>query len=301
MATFTCKQCGRSREGWARLCEFCATPTLFEAGSDELQTVCVPDVVGVVRIGDIEIPEAHQRFRTPFENLNEALKGGFAFPSNVQIAGPPGSGKSTLTLQFLDKHAKRSMFVAVEETEADVARRCKRLRMRRATDIGLLCNVTNPEHIQAKIIEQAPDIVVIDSVTKLRWSPHDYEGPALEAEIVSEMCQFAKKQHAHANRQGHPFLLILISHVLKSGELAGRKSVEHDVDMTLKMRMNPADGDDGEIRINQKPLTAEEKTQRETYLKLRTVQCKKTRSGGAPTFEPTFLLEEDGLHEYPPR
>jgi DNA repair protein RadA/Sms len=295
MATYRCKHCGVNTERYTRLCTSCLHDNALYEIVGSSQTIFTPGTGNAVRAGDITTADEPKRLRTPFRNLNEALNGGFTSPGVIQVAGPPGSGKSTLTLQCLDAYAEGSLFVAGEETAAEVVRRARRLRLRHADALSIFCN-NNPEEIQEEILSRNPSIVVVDSASVLQWSPNDYAGPALEAEIVRDLSRFAKKQHAYADRPGREFTLFLISHVLKTGEIAGLKSVEHDVDMTLVMDMNPPV--EGGLEINTKKLTKDDLARREIYVKLRTIQVKKTRAGRAPVVLPRFLLEDDGLHEY---
>lgn len=294
MTLYVCNHCGRESEKRTRLCFFCQTDGLYEAGS---QTVSDPGEERSIRAGDVVTANEPRRFRTPFKNLNEALNGGLAFPSVVQIAGPPNSGKSTLALQFIDRYAAKSLYIGGEETAPEIVRRARRLRLRHIDDFSIYCN-NNPKLIQEEIVRQDPDIVVVDSSSVLQWSENDYLGPQLEAEVVHDMGYFAKKQHDHAGRAGRAFLLILVSHVIKDGRVAGTSGTQHAVDMTLVVGMNPMLEND-QILINTKPLTPAQRLEREVHTQLRTISVKKTRSGGAPLTSPTFLLKADGLHEYP--
>lgn len=89
---YKCEACGSSSEQWYRQCWVCAAVnTMVPASRFRLtKTVCEDD--DLPRLGKVDTTDAI-RLVTGIESLDEALGGGFAWPSVVQLTGQPGIGK----------------------------------------------------------------------------------------------------------------------------------------------------------------------------------------------------------------
>jgi circadian clock protein KaiC len=65
-----------------------------------------------------------ERLKTGVQGLDEMTKGGFIKGDTVLVAGPPGTGKTTLGLQFLMQgitEGESGVFVTIEETPQKIA------------------------------------------------------------------------------------------------------------------------------------------------------------------------------------
>lgn len=65
-----------------------------------------------------------ERLKTGIQGLDEMTRGGFISGDTVLVAGPPGTGKTTLGLQFLMKgiaEGEKGVFVTIEELPEKIA------------------------------------------------------------------------------------------------------------------------------------------------------------------------------------
>lgn len=161
--------------------------------------------------------------------LNQFWNNGLVSGSLTLLAGEPGLGKSTLSLQILrslrQKNQIKLLYVTAEESIDEVARRSVRLRI--PQDIFLFQS-NNLENIEKVILEENPQVVVIDSVQTVFTSSLSQNPGSVSqvTTITSRLLSLSKK---------HQISIILIGHVTKEGQIAGPKTLEHMVDSVLIM------------------------------------------------------------------
>jgi DNA repair protein RadA/Sms len=157
-------------------------------------------------------------------NLTGVKGSGFVPGSLVLLAGDPGIGKSTLTLQIISDIG--GLYVSGEESAQQIKLRAERLKVKMEKILIL------PETNIEAIIEAAENkikeikLVVVDSVQTL-WS-EELSGVAGSIGQVREstlkLLDFAKRNF---------ITVLLIGHVTKEGTIAGPKVLEHIVDTVL--------------------------------------------------------------------
>lgn len=175
--------------------------------------------------------------------LNKALGGGFALGSVYLLAGDPGIGKSTLSIQVLIDLAMQGLKVLYLTTERDV-RDTKRVIERIAKDSksdlpkAVRDNVFLDENLED--IDRLPTFFA----RRVLADGQDYHGSKV---IIVDSVQgkglaagATKKYHALYEFTGlartHGIVTILVSHITKKGQIAGPKTLEHNVDSVLYMR-----------------------------------------------------------------
>lgn len=175
------------------------------------------------KLSEIKADEAG-RIKTGEEELDSVLGGGMVPGMVVLVAGEPGIGKSTLLTQVALKLANgKVLYVAGEESASQVALRVKRLGGRGEM---LLLESTDADEITAKIEEEQPGLVVVDSIQSLTTA--DLAGTAGS---VGQVRECSNRLAQTAKRMGIP--LFLIGHVTKEGMIAGPRVLEHLVDTVL--------------------------------------------------------------------
>ena len=120
--------------------------------------------VSPVLLKDIEISK-ESRVSTGISEFDRVLGGGLVKGSLVLIAGDPGIGKSTITLQtsgILSQSGQKVMYVSAEESASQVKLRAQRLEVN--SDNLYIYPQTNLELIKKEIESLKPDIVIIDSI-----------------------------------------------------------------------------------------------------------------------------------------
>jgi predicted ATP-dependent serine protease len=166
------------------------------------------------------------RNSTGLPPLDYVLGGGLVEASVVLLASPRGVGKSSLTLQMLAGLGHRCLYVSGEETRVQIAATARR--------IGALTPQLHVlvERNLAKILAHARKMraqtIVIDSIQKMTCTVVGGRAgsPGQLKECTAQLVDYAK-QNATA--------LWLIGHVTGDGDIAGPKTIEHDVDVVLEL------------------------------------------------------------------
>lgn len=229
---YVCQSCGSIAPKWLGQCLDCQAWNSFVAeisaapakASRYAGFAGVQDA-SVTPIADVELTET-PRMQTGQAELDRVLGGGLVAGSVVLIGGDPGIGKSTLLIQTLATLSEncRCLYITGEESLQQITLRAKRLGL---LDHALyLLAETNIEKILAKLNQEKPDVVVIDSIqtiyTDLVQSAPG--GVSQVRESAAQLVRFAKQTGV---------ALFLVGHVTKEGSLAGPRVLEHMVDAVL--------------------------------------------------------------------
>ena len=164
------------------------------------------------------------RITTGIAEVDQVLGGGLVPGSLILLAGDPGIGKSTLTLQMISNVG--GLYVSGEESAEQIKLRAERLKIK--SDKVLILAETNVEAIIEESINNLSVIklLIIDSIQTL-WSEELSGTPGAIGQVresTLKLLDFAKKEHLP---------VILIGHVTKEGTIAGPKTLEHIVDTVL--------------------------------------------------------------------
>lgn len=168
-----------------------------------------------------------RQMATGLAELDRVLGGGLVAGSVTLLAGEPGIGKSTLTLQAAGNVAAggaRALLVSAEESMAQVRARAGRLGALAPT-MWVMAETCLPD-VLAGMAEVEPDMCVVDSIQML------YD-PALESApgSVAQVRHCATRLVEAAKASGPA--VVLIGHVTKEGAVAGPRVLEHVVDTVL--------------------------------------------------------------------
>jgi DNA repair protein RadA/Sms len=184
---------------------------------------------GPVPISEIS-EKTFVRDLTGLPPLDHVLGGGLVVASVVLLAATPGSGKTTLTLQMLDGLGHRTLYVTGEETEVQVAATARRVGVVSSNVyVFAECNL---ENIFAHARALRAQTIAIDSIQKM--SCDDVNGRAGSPAQLKE-CSARLVKYAKATKTA----LWLIGHVTGDGDIAGPKTIEHDVDVVLELERGP--------------------------------------------------------------
>jgi DNA repair protein RadA/Sms len=178
---------------------------------------------------DGQAPEAERR-PTGNQEFDRVTGGGLVKGSVILIGGDPGIGKSTLLLQIAAvlgsaEHGHKIAYISGEEAVEQVQLRARRLGLKAPhTDLAA---ATNLGDIVATLERRGDlDLVVIDSIQTLYLDSLD-SAPGTVAQVracAAELIRLAKKRG---------FVLFLVGHVTKEGQIAGPRVLEHMVDTVL--------------------------------------------------------------------
>src|SRR5260221_4273073 len=230
---YVCQNCGASFSKWAGKCDACdewntlveeAAPSVVPKGLSGKRGKG-SEVVGL----DGEVPAAIRR-ATGIAEFDRVTGGGLVRGSALLVGGDPGVGKSTLLLQVvaglgLQKPALSCAYIAGEEAVEQVQLRARRLGLNSAS--AKLAAATNLRDIIASLDRaDPPDVVVIDSIQTMYLDNLD-SAPGTVAQVRScaaELIRVAKSRG---------FVVMLVGHVTKEGQIAGPRVMEHMVDTVL--------------------------------------------------------------------
>lgn len=162
--------------------------------------------------------------------LDHVLGGGLVVASVVLLAAPPGTGKTSLTLQMLDGLRQRALYVTGEETEVQVAATARRIGA--ASSQIYVFAECNLENIFAHARAMRAQTIAIDSIQKMACD--DVNGRAGSTTQLKE-CTARLVKYAKQTKTA----LWLIGHVTGDGDIAGPKTIEHDVDVVLELDRGP--------------------------------------------------------------
>ncbi|OQR97244.1 DNA repair protein RadA [Achlya hypogyna] len=241
---YRCSGCGQIHVKWQGQCSAClAWNSLDEISASGRRGGAKPTTskgwttqTRPVRVTEVPTTSSVERLKLPDAEINWVLGGGIVPGSLTLVAGAPGVGKSTLSLQIAHMMAAAStggsvLYISGEESVAQVKMRSDRLQL--GGDSLYLASETNIENVVETInlMHQESGAchgVVVDSIQTMYSS--EINSPAGNVNQVKE-CTL---QLLHLCKNSNIPILI-IGHVTKSGDIAGPKVLEHIVDTVVQL------------------------------------------------------------------
>lgn len=229
---YFCRNCGFEAPKWLGKCPSCGEWNSFteeviarEASTPSLQAAASIERSRPQRLDEIR-ESNHRRIDTGYSEVNRVLGGGLVPGSLVLLGGEPGIGKSTLSLQLaLAENRLKTLYVSGEESAEQIRMRADRIGIR--NEECLIYAETLLENITTQIVEQKPDVVVIDSIQTIYSEVLDSS-----AGSVSQIRECAATLLKYAKTTGTA--IFIIGHITKDGTIAGPKILEHIVDVVLQ-------------------------------------------------------------------
>lgn len=229
---FTCSKCSSQFPKWAGRCESCGAWGTVSEDNETTETIHATKgnsaKAGKPKPFSDKQHVTSAAIPTGIDALDLVLGGGLVAGSVSLMAGEPGIGKSTLLAQcalVLAKQGKRVMYVTGEESPTQVRRRLERLSSNLPETLSAL-DETDADTIAATILDQKPDLTIVDSIQTIRS-----EQANGEAGSVSQVKASAAILTTAAKTSSCPILLV--GQVTKDGDVAGPRVLEHLVDTVL--------------------------------------------------------------------
>ena len=237
---YRCPECGHETAQWFAKC-----PNVRECGRFVEAQEVTPQADRKGRAGKDSAPgalfrtfgeisrDAVKRIPTDIPELDRVLGGGLVPDSFIMLAGEPGAGKSTLAAELCLRLSARSLkvaYVSGEESDQQVKSRFDRLAPAIAgadPNRTPFSKETSVERVCASIRAEQLDVIVVDSVQTM--ISEEVSGAPGGVSQVRE-CAHHLMQAAKTNGT----VVVLIGQVIKGGDMAGPKTLEHLVDVILQ-------------------------------------------------------------------
>lgn len=227
-SVFFCQECGYESAKWLGKCPGCGQWNTFveETVSKQkheparLQPASEP--VGLQEI----VSDDLLRIDTGIHELNRVLGGGMVPGALMLLAGDPGIGKSTLTMQLTEtiQLEGKILYVSGEESRQQLKMRAQRLHV--STAQLLILTENNLSLIEKQIEKIQPKLLILDSIQTV-YLPEVSSAPGSVSQLrecTGRIMQWAK---------GLEISIIVVGHVTKDGSVAGPRVLEHMVDTVL--------------------------------------------------------------------
>jgi predicted ATP-dependent serine protease len=168
----------------------------------------------------------HQFVPTNVTPLDMVLGGGIVVGAVILLASPPGSGKTSLTLQALTGTGHPCIYASAEESKPQLAATAHRIRT--VSPDLLLMHDQDLKKIFRKALKFKVRTIAIDSIQKMACSGvKGLPGSPTQLKACSERIRaFAKLKNIS---------FIVICHINGDGDISGPKTIEHDVDVVLEL------------------------------------------------------------------
>jgi DNA repair protein RadA/Sms len=235
MTVYVCEVCGAEYSKWQGKCNSCNSwNSLVEKQQIAKEVRASKQILGdnaeLTNLGAVQASGKQARLQTGFVEMDGVLGGGFVDEQVVLLSGEPGVGKSTLLLQIivnLSKAGKKTLYVSGEESASQVAGRAARLFPKKDyEDVQFLAS-PGVNSLVNKIEDIKPEFVVVDSIQTI----YDESLSSLPGSLAQvKSCTSALVRAA----KSAGFILVLVGHITKEGEIAGPKALEHLVDTILQ-------------------------------------------------------------------
>ncbi len=220
---------------WVGRCPECGEfGTVVEELVDQARVTTPLSLVKTVPLA-VHDAAAGERIPTGFEEVDRVLGGGIVRGSVILLAGEPGVGKSTLTLQTAMALGTQAevLLVCGEEAPQQVKARGARLGVV-PEGVRTLADPQLPSVLGA-IASSGADIVIVDSIQTV----FDPDIPSAPGSVSQVRECGARLVRAARDRD---VTVVLVGHVTKEGTVAGPRVLEHLVDVVLSFEGDRSSG-----------------------------------------------------------
>lgn len=232
---YFCQSCGHESAKWMGQCPSCREWNTFveeeaaveSKGMGGAKTVRAKEKLPVpVSFSQVSLSQ-EDKMKTDMEELDQVLGGGIVPGSLTLVGGDPGIGKSTLLLQVcrqLSGKGQKVLYISGEESLKQIKLRAMRIG-HFSEDLLLLCE-TNLESIREVLMEQKPQVAVIDSIQTM-YSEEISAAPGSVSQVREATGVFMQLAKTYG------ISIFIVGHVTKEGTVAGPRVLEHMVDTVL--------------------------------------------------------------------
>ncbi len=216
---YRCNECGYMSLKWYGRCPNC---NMWDSMVLIDSTVRKENKkITIVQLDDVH-EDNYQNIKLKDIQLNRLFGDGFVKGEIILIAGAPGSGKSTFTINIMNNlNNEKILYISGEESALQIKKRFERLSYRENnTDLMIS---PDSEDIIAIAEKEDYTVLIIDSIQTINSSENRgvAGSPTMVKFILGEISKICKQRN---------ITVIIIGHITKDGNIAGPKTLEHMVD-----------------------------------------------------------------------
>ena len=243
---YKCISCGATNRKAPIKCPECGEFNTYEEIHDEPKqkhnkTSKTQSKTETLKLKDVVLSN-DDRIECGISEMDRVMGGGFVCDSVNIMTAPPGQGKSTLLLAVanaLAQKGKTVLYISSEESARQVKGRAKRI-LPVISDNLYICDTKETNDIELQTEKVGADVLIVDSVSSFCSAdvPSQAGTPTQIrycSDMIIRLCKNSNK----------PRIAVVIAHVTKDDELAGSRSLEHDVDAVMYLEGER----DDELRI----------------------------------------------------
>ncbi|MBU1039029.1 DNA repair protein RadA [Patescibacteria group bacterium] len=228
---YTCSNCDAQQATWLGRCSECGQfgtiasqpETIIKSQSiSSLKTTKAAGVTSLRLGSNLSL----KRFVSGLNEVDRVLGGGLVEGGVTLLTGEPGAGKSTLLLALADSCSQPVLYASGEEALEQIEQRARRLKVK-GDKLGFTAE-TNIQAIAQAVRQNSVKLLIIDSLQTVvsEDSLVGSSSPNQLKSILSDLVALAKETKT---------AVMVIGHVIKSGQAAGPKTIEHLVDVVLSL------------------------------------------------------------------
>lgn len=249
---FICSNCQKEFLKWAGKCDNCQSwNTLIENTVDgsilskgkskahrnakkEVKALTLENISSTAKAGT-------EGITTGISEFDNAIGGRLVLGQVILLAGSPGIGKSTLSLQIIEKLSLQNqnvLYICGEESPLQIKERAKRTQLK-LSNVFFLAE-TNVNLLEKYIASNSNkfSVIVVDSIQTLY--SENLNGNRGSVSQIAECTNIITSLS-----KGYNITTFIIGHITKSGDIAGPMILEHMVDTVLLFEGEKR----GELRI----------------------------------------------------
>ena len=221
-----CSSCEAKLSHGSKYCSRCKTWNFHKPASQTF--------AGMQRLSEVVSTHVEHISTGPWDRCfgvhYESKKMGIVRTSVNLVGGVPGAGKSTLSLQLTDalaQHLQRDIiYIAAEESLPEVRVRAIRLGLKNLHLIqGISALGGMQTELGALLLAAKPGGIILDSL------------PGLSLDTPEQAVEYCKALKGYAVALNCP--IIVIDHATKADDLAGLLALQHAVDSTNVLYVQP--------------------------------------------------------------
>ena len=200
LKNYVCKECGYKSVRWIGKCPSCNGWSTLEEEVIVGSNTNIVQNVKPIQLQNIQT-ETETRLITQLNEFNNVMGGGIVKDSVTIISGPPGGGKSTLSLMVCQDLALQGftiLYASGEESETQIKNRADRILGHDKLNENIwVLSTESLDDVLLSVDEVDPDLIILDSIQTFalkEYLPARAGNPIQTMECATELLRVAKNE-----------------------------------------------------------------------------------------------------------